>query len=246
MSTNASFAPIAFPELGLPAQPPRGQRRPAPVVAPSAADDDMRTRPVAVRMTPLAFPALVKDETNETRERAHVQGHAAGYAAGRRAATETLSADRAALRTEHDRVLSREIEGVQSALSAVQQAAAELNAHTTMALGATEDQVLAAAIEIAGVILGRAIAEDPTGSAVAALKRAIEAAPPVPVRVVRMHPADVDVVAALAAADHGTQLVPDARVQRGDAYVDLPDGVVDACIGSAIERVRRALAGDDE
>ena len=38
----------------------------------------------------------------------------------------------------------------------------------------------------------------------------------------------------------------DRNVARGDAMVDLPDGIVDASIASAVDRVRRALLGGDE
>jgi flagellar assembly protein FliH len=246
MSTNASFAPIAFPEMGAlrqPEQPVAPQR-----VTPGFAGDydDTMTRPVAVRMTPLAFPELVKDETPEVRERARVQGHAAGYAAGRKAATETLAADRAALRAEADRALGEQIDGLRSALDAISRAAGELNAQTAMALEGTEEAVLAAALDIAGMILGRAISEDREGAAVAALRRAIDAAGPAPVRTVRMHPDDLELIAMVGADEPGLQLVADPRIARGDAMVDLPDGVVDACIASAVDRVRRALIGGEE
>ena len=117
MSTRTSFAPIAFPEMGVARQPAQQPR-----VAPGGYEDDA-TRPVAVRMTPLAFPELVKDETPEVRERARVQGHAAGYAAGRKAATESLANDRAALRAEADRALGVQIDGLRSAMDAVVRAA---------------------------------------------------------------------------------------------------------------------------
>ncbi|GAA2751321.1 FliH/SctL family protein [Amnibacterium kyonggiense] len=247
MSTSASFAPIAFPEMGT-----RRADGPTPVAAMPrvtpgyAQEEDMRTRPVAVRMTPLAYPELVKDETPEVRERARVQGHAAGYAAGRKAATETLATDRAQLRAEADRALGVQIDGLRSALEAVNRAAGELNAHTAMSLEGTEEAVLSAAIEIAGMILGRAISEDREGAAVAGLRRALEAAGPIPIRIVRMNPEDLELVSMVAADDPGLQLVADRHVSRGDAMVDLPDGVVDASIASAVERVRRALVGGDE
>ncbi len=246
MSTNASFAPIAFPEMGT-----ARRREPAQTTQPRVTpgyeyEEDMRTRPVAVRMTPLAYPELVKDETPEVRERARVQGHAAGYAAGRKAATETLATDRAQLRAEADRALGEQIDGLRSALDAVRQAAAELNAQTMTSLEGTEEAVLSAAIEIAGMILGRAIAEDHEGAAVAALRRALEAAGPAPIRVVRMHPDDLELVSMVGADEPGLQVIADHRVGRGDAMVDLPDGVVDASIASAVERVRRALVGGDE
>jgi flagellar assembly protein FliH len=248
MSTNASFAPIAFPELGtVPMAPELAPRRVTPGYTPgSFVDDDTRTRPVAVRMTPLAYPELVKDERPEVMERARVQGHSAGYAAGRKAATDTLAADRAALRAEADRALGVEIEGLRSALDAVRRAAGELNAQTSMSLEGTEESVLSAAIEIAGMILGRAISEDHEGAAVAALRRALAAAGPVPVRIVRMHPDDLELLGMIADNEPGLQLVADAGIARGDAMVDLPDGVVDACIASAVERVRRVLTGGDE
>ena len=241
MSTEAAFAPIAFPEMGV---GPRAAARASRMTAPEV--DDTRTRPVAVRMTPLAFPELVKDETPEVLERARVQGHSAGYAAGRRAATETLNADRAAQRSEADRALGVQIEGLRTAVEAVRQAADVLNEQTRSALEGTEEAVLAAAIEIAGMILGRAIAEDREGAAVAALRRALEAAGPAPVRIVRMHPDDLELVSMVARSEPDLKLVADPRLERGDAMVDLPDGVVDACIASAVDRVRRALTGGAE
>lgn len=248
MSTNATFAPIAFPEMGLsPRSASTGSQSPRRAAQVSyAADDDTRTRPVAVRMTPLAFPELVKDEIPEVHERARVQGHAAGYAVGRKAATETLANDRAVLRAEADRALGEQIDDLRTALDAVRNAAGELNAHTAMALEGTEEAVLSAAIEIAGMILGRAITEDREGAAVAALRRALDAAGPIPIRAVRMHPQDLELVSMVSEEEPGLQLVADPRIARGDAMVDLPDGVVDACISSAVERVRHALLGGDE
>ena len=172
-------------------------------------EEDMRTRPVAVRMTPLAYPELVKDETPEVRERARVQGHAAGYAAGRKAATETLATDRAQLRAEADRALGVQIDSLRSAVDAVRQAAGELNTQTAMSLEGTEEAVLSAAIEIAGMILGRAITEDREGAAVAALRRALEAAGPMPIRIVRLHPDDLELVSMVAQDEPGLQLVAD-------------------------------------
>lgn len=245
MSTNASFAPIAFPEMGTARRADPQQQMPR-VTPGYEHEEDMRTRPVAVRMTPLAYPELVKDETPEVRERARVQGHAAGYAAGRKAATETLATDRAQLRAEADRALGVQVDGLRSALEAVNRAAGELNAQTAMSLEGTEEAVLSAAIEIAGMILGRAISEDREGAAVAALRRALEAAGPMPIRVVRLNPDDIELVGMVAQDEPGLQLVADRGVARGDAMVDLPDGVVDASIASAVERVRRALVGGDE
>ena len=51
-------------------------------------------------------------------------------------------------------------------------------------------------------------------------------------------------LAALTPADTpaAVHLVPDASLQRGDAVAECPDGHVDACLGTALARVRSALA----
>jgi flagellar assembly protein FliH len=192
---------------------------------------------------PLVFPEVATEVTGEIAERARVQGHAAGYAAGRREAAVVLEQDRAALRAEADRVLAGEIARVRSAAAALDAGAASLLTHGTSAGAVADEAVLAAAVDIAELVLGRELADRP-GSAVAAVRRALAAAGDAPVRVVRLHPDDVALVEAVAAEHPSLRFVADAALDRGDAVADLTDGSIDARIGAALDRVRLAFSGE--
>jgi flagellar assembly protein FliH len=202
---------------------------------------------MSTSFAPIAFPLIGSagtDDLADFTEQARTQGHAAGYAAGRRAATETLAADRAAQRDEHDRALAAEIAEVRGALNAVVAAASQLAASTHQALAVADEAVLRTAVEIASMIVGRELL-DVQHSAIDAVRRALAGAAELPLRDIRLHPADALIVAEAGASD-GIQIVADPTLQRGDAIADLLDGLVDARVSTALERVRRALAGGDE
>ncbi|MCU1473810.1 FliH/SctL family protein [Amnibacterium sp.] len=193
---------------------------------------------------PLVFPEVATEVTGEIAERARVQGHAAGYAAGRREAAAMLEQDRSVLRAEADRVLAGEIVRVRSAAAALEAAAASLRAVAGSSNAVVDEAVLAAAVDIAELVLGRELADRP-GSAVAAVRRALAAAGDAPVRLLRLHPDDLALVEEVAAAEHpSVRLVADAGLDRGDAVADLADGSVDARIGAALDRVRLAFSGE--
>ena len=58
----------------------------------------------------------------------------------------------------------------------------------------------------------------------------------------RLHPADLAALGDAVAAS-SVPLVADARLARGDAEVDLPAGLVDARLVTALARARTALLG---
>jgi flagellar assembly protein FliH len=194
---------------------------------------------------PFAFPELESTRSDELAERARVQGHAAGYAAGRRDAVAALDRDRTALRAEADRVLAAEVADLRAASAALQAAAASLAARATVALAATEEELLAAAVDLASLILGREL-QDREGSALAAVRRALAAAGDAPIQSVRLHPLDVALLEGREEQLPGMLLLADTGLDRGDAVAELEDGVVDAGIASALERVRRVLAGGEQ
>ncbi|MDQ1530114.1 MAG: flagellar assembly protein FliH [Microbacteriaceae bacterium] len=194
---------------------------------------------------PLAFPELETRRSEEFAERARVHGHAAGYAAGRRDAAAALERDRIALRADMDRALAAETADLRVASAALQRAAAALTERATSAFAATEEDLLAAAVELATMILGREL-EDREGSAVAAVRRALDAAAGAPVRVLRMHALDVELLADRTPEVPGLRLLPDSGLARGDAVAELEDGIVDAGIAAALERVRIELAGGEQ
>ncbi|MDH2443856.1 FliH/SctL family protein [Amnibacterium sp. CER49] len=191
---------------------------------------------------PLVFPSLVTDEVSETVERARVQGHAAGYAAGRREAAGILAADRAAQEEAAAALLDAEVARVRAAAAALTAAASGLHARTNAALVVHDDDLLAAAVTLATALVGHELA-DTEGAAVAAVRRALAAADPAPVVTIRLAPEDLEVVAAVT--DVTVPLEADPGLQRGDAVAVLADGLVDARIGAAVERLRALAAGTD-
>jgi flagellar assembly protein FliH len=192
---------------------------------------------------PLVFPELATPVTGEIAERARVQGHAAGYAAGRREAAAVLERERAAQRSQADHLLATEIVRLRNAAAALEAAAATLTAQTVAAHAATDEAMLAAAVDIAELVLGRELLDRPA-SAIAAVRRALAVAGETPALIVRLHPEDVPAAAALADEHPGLRFVADPALDRGDAVADLPDGRVDARIGAALDRVRAAFAGE--
>lgn len=208
--------------------------------AADADDDEFAPKPVRAAL----FPVLQNDDLTEQFERARVQGHAAGYAAGRREATATLEADRRAQRAEHDAALAEESEDFRVAFAALRAASEQLTRATLAKIEITDGVLLRAAVDIAGAILGREL-DDREGSAVAAVRRALGAAGEAPVRAIRLHPEDLALVARSAGAASDVQLVPDATLRRGDAVADLVDGIVDARIATALDRIRAAMTEMD-
>jgi flagellar assembly protein FliH len=199
--------------------------------------------PVAQPFAALAFPVLRDTDFTEVAERARVQGHAAGYAAGRREATATLDAELAALHAEQADVLAAARAEIATAAALLRSASAAWSEAAQSAGDVADQAVLAAAVELATLIVGAELA-DHERSALAAARRALATASDVPVQALHLHPADLAVVAA-AGDIAGVRLVPDPTLQRGDALADLPDGVVDARIGTAVDRVRLALLEGD-
>jgi flagellar assembly protein FliH len=191
---------------------------------------------------PLVFPSLVTDATSETVERARVQGHAAGYAAGRREAAEILAADRAAQEEAAAQLLDVEVRRLRAAAAALTAAAGGLHARTRVALASGDEELLGAAVALATALVGHELA-DGEGSALAAVRRALAAADPAPVVAIRLAPEDLEVVA--GATDVTVPLEADPGLERGDAVAVLAEGLVDARITTALERVRALAAGSD-
>lgn len=212
--------------------------------APTTPDRSARAHaPAPAPFAPLAFPVLRDTDFTEIAERARVQGHAAGYAAGRREATATLDAELAALHAEQADVLAAARAEIAAAAALLRSASAAWGEAARTAGDVADRSVLAVAVELATLIVGAELT-DHEGAALVAARRALAAASDVPVQALRLHPADLAVVA--QAGDTGdVRLVPDPALQRGDAFAELPDGVVDARIATAVDRVRRALLEGD-
>ncbi|GAA1168937.1 hypothetical protein F6W69_15620 [Microbacterium oxydans] len=189
---------------------------------------------------PVLFPRLDGREDGEqyaiARTRGYADGHAEGFRAGRaEAESEQRAADEARAASQ-----AAEAQRIETAVAALHAAARSLGDRERELTAAGEDQVLRCAIEIAELILVSELSE-PGAAAAAALRRALTGAGPEAIREVRLNPDDLATLQTSAAEPSDIALVADDALHRGDAVATLAHGHIDARIGSALERARRAL-----
>ncbi|MCY1695232.1 hypothetical protein [Curtobacterium sp. SL109] len=199
----------------------------------------------------LAFPVVADAGFANRVASAEVRGHAAGYAAGLRVAHAETEALRARLDAEHAaRSAALEAETARR-VAALVAATDALLARTVPVLESAEQSVVDAAMELADAAVGYAIrASRPVGGtadglearpdsgAEATVRRALALVDHTVAIAVRLSPADA---AAVAALDLPVAVRADVMLDDGDAVVDLPDGVLDARIGVALDRAKDAL-----
>ncbi len=125
-------------------------------------------------------------------------------------------------------------------MSALQAAALSLGERERELTAAARDEVLRGAIELAELILVAELS-DAGSSAAAAARRALAVADPADIREVRLHPDDLRTIQTAESDLTNFALVADDTLERGDAVATLAHGHIDARIGSALERARRAL-----
>jgi len=200
----------------------------------------------------LTFPVVADAGFANRVASAEVRGHAAGYAAGLRAAhaeTEALRAQLDAAHAARSAALEAETARRVAALAAATDA---LLARTVPVLESAEQSVVDAAMELAEAAVGYAIRASrpavgtasaglearPASGAEATVRRALALVDHAVAIAVRLSPADA---AAVAALDLPVAVRADATLADGDAVVDLPDGVLDARIGVALDRAKAAL-----
>ncbi|WFR66081.1 hypothetical protein P9139_13735 [Curtobacterium flaccumfaciens] len=203
----------------------------------------------------VAFPVIGEPSARERAAVADVRGHAAGYAAGLRQAQAETDALRARLEAEHAaRVASMEADTARR-IAVLDTATSALLARVTPVLETAEQSVAAAALDLAEAVVGYAVrASRPTvasdggtgdgreargasGAEATVLRALASVDRTVPVAV-RLSPADAARVADL---DLPVPVVADPGLVDGDAVVDLPDGLLDARIATALDRARVAL-----
>ena len=180
------------------------------------------------------------------KQEARTAGYAEGWAQGRQVAA--LEAEAAAERARavelaHDQ---RRTAALGQAINALGRAVTGLETALMPTLHELQEAVLAHAFELAEAIVGRAM-DDPDGRAVAALRRAMNAAPDQGDIVVNLHPDDFhNLVGTATDADYNYEgrpvhLRPDPALHPGDAVAETGTTTVDATIAAAVERAREAL-----
>jgi flagellar assembly protein FliH len=204
----------------------------------------------------IAFPRLGGAAPAE--RSAEERGYAAGLARARAHAEQQHARRLAGLElASAAREAEREAEH-RAAMAAF--AAATAAVHRTMlpVLASAERELAQGALALAEAIVGEELGGDPEGAARIAVERVL-AHPDASLALrVRVHPDDLAAFDALtarraASAPANTdldadasgvrlpELVADPSLARGDAVAELPDGLIDARISTAIARARRAL-----
>lgn len=205
----------------------------------------------------VAFPVIGGASGLERTAGADVRGHAAGYAAGLRAAQAATDALRARLEAEHAARLASMQADTSRRIAVLDAATTALLAQVAPVLDTAERSLAAAALDLAEAVVGYAIRSSrpsdaaPAGPAVgvglearvdagaeATVRRALAAVDRTVAVAVRLSVGDAARVADL---DLPVPVVADPALSDGDAVVDLPDGLLDARIRTALDRARTAL-----
>ncbi|MET4061651.1 flagellar assembly protein FliH [Arthrobacter sp. UYP6] len=195
--------------------------------------------PAYSRMT---YPALEDLSVPRGNAQEQARGHASGYAAGLRAAAAETELLRARLVADHEAALAAGRDEIRRAVDALNRAVRSLEQSVLPAAATIQEDLEAAAIELAEALLGQEL-DDSETSARAALARALVNVPRTEVRAVRLHPSDLAALdlETISAAD--VRLKADPSLNPGDAITDFTHGYLDATLASAVARARSALAG---
>ena len=179
--------------------------------------------------------------------RSRSAGYAAGWAQGVAAAAvnerAALAAHEAAAEAQRD-ALRRAFD---RALAALDDAAAQMRGRIVPTVDATADVLVAAAADLAEMLLGHELTDSQTRGR-RALERALAAAPEHSDVVVSLHPLDLQLLehagatGATASSHRRTvQLTQDPSLHPGDAVAHFPGGQVDARVSTAMARLRASL-----
>lgn len=171
-----------------------------------------------------------EDVARETREAAARVGYEDGYQAGRLQAAAEGEAATTAARS-----------ALAQSLQALEQAVTDVAGRQAAEVADVERHIVELGIAVAAAVLERELAVATT-PARDALLRALRLAPERGDVTARLHPDDVDTVDVTAViADRNVTVIADAAVEPGGCIVDVGACRIDAQVGPALERVRKAL-----
>ncbi|WP_412873078.1 hypothetical protein [Curtobacterium flaccumfaciens] len=208
------------------------------------------------------FPVLADAAGRERASSADVRGHAAGYTAGLRAAQAETDALRARLEAEHAARITALQADTARRIAVLDAATNAMLSTVAPVLADAEASVASAAVDLAEAIVGNVVrasrpAHDATvtdgpdgqgsreariaSGAEVTVRRALASVDRTVPVAVRLSPADAARVAGL---ELPVPVVADGALRDGDAVVDLPDGMLDARIATALDRARTALGVD--
>lgn len=187
------------------------------------------------------------DDGHPDARRSRTAGYAAGWAQGVAAAAVN---ERAALAAHEDAAEAQRDHlrrAFDRALSALDDAAAQMRGRIVPTVDATADVLVAAAADLAEMLVGHELTDSQTRGR-RALERALAAAPEHSDVVVALHPLDLRLleqagVSGATVSSHGrsVQVTEDGSLHPGDAVAHFPGGQVDARISTAMARLRASL-----
>ena len=174
----------------------------------------------------------------EAQAAARAQGYSRGWAEGRLAAEQQAAEQRAAVVEQQHRAEQVRAAEHAAAVAGLAGAAARLDQAVALVCQQVEAQALELAAQLVEAIVGRelAVAENPGLDAV---RRALALAQGEAVLRVRVRPEDR--TPELAELTGAAAIVADPTLAPGDAVLETADGVMDARISTAVERVSALL-----
>lgn len=194
--------------------------------------------------TRVAFPSLGFGGAAPVDAVARSTGHAAGYLEGLRAGAAVAKERAEENEIEVAQAAARTRARIDAAVATLTRAADALERRTLPLLGEVQTAIAEAAVDIAEAVIGHELSCG-DASARSALGRALGGVDVERVIAIRLNPddlADLTLASPAASALPPLTLVADATLSRGDAVTEFDEGFLDARIGSALERVRSALA----
>ena len=195
------------------------------------------------RFRPSPLGGVLATRSDSDSDAARAAGWAAGWAAGSRAAAEAGALQRHTIdEAQRTAELVRSAR-TDAALTLLGRAAEAITRQLVPVLAQATATLDDGAVTLAQAVLGRELADSDDGGRLA-LARALSLPPDVEVQTVRVHPLDLQVLigaGVMADLPAGIELVADRNLSPGDAVAEFPDGFLDARIGTAVERARRAL-----
>lgn len=192
----------------------------------------------------LSFPELTAKIDVDQVALAHARGHAAGYTEGLRAAAVEVAAQAEFARAEQLAALAAIDQQLATRVAALAVASRAVSSIVFPVLAEAETMLIVAAVDIAEAVLGTELASSGFDGARHALDRVLndlENIEHADLHTVRMHPADLADIETNDRLATGITFVADAALARGDAIAEFPDGLLDARIGTAFNRVKSVL-----
>lgn len=175
-----------------------------------------------------------------TRSAARAQGYTVGWAEGRREAATVAARDAEAVRVDREAAEARREAEHREALSALADAAAEMQTALATLSARVEEHALALARELTTELVGHELrsSEDPGADVVRRALAVLSDGLPV---TLRMHPEVLGSASLEQLAAHGVRVLPDPTLRRGDALLETDEDVVDLRVEAALARVRDVL-----